>query len=65
MLTLRIITIQGETVQLEVQQAEFVRVCQCPCHQSFRTIDPDQEYIDRNHKQAAYRLRQKLLIIMI
>lgn len=64
MLTIRIVTIQGETVQLDVQQAEFFRNCRCPCALPFRTIDPDQEYIDRNHKQAAYRLRKKLLSVL-
>lgn len=59
MLTIRIVTVQGETVQLDVRQAEFVRVCPC-CRSPFRTIDPDQIYVNANHKHVAKRLRVKL-----
>ena len=48
MLTIRIVTIQGETVQLEVQQVEFVRICPY-CELPFRTIDPDQKNCKPSH----------------
>jgi len=48
MLTIRIVTIQGETVQLEVMQAEYVVVCPY-CEIPFRTTDPDKKYCKVSH----------------
>ena len=56
MLTIRIVTIQGETVQLDVMQAEFVVTCPY-CKLPFRTIDPDRRYCRPSHKTRAYELR--------
>ena len=56
MITIRIVTIAGETVQVDVQQVEFV--CVCPwCKMPFRTIEVDQIYCSRSHKQRAYEIR--------
>ncbi len=57
MLTIRIVTKQGETVQLDVEQVEFVRTCP-HCDLPFRTIDPDQRYPNRSHQQGAYKIRK-------
>ena len=59
MLTVRLVTQQGETVQLDVKQCEFVR--KCPhCDLPFRTIDPDQIYPSRSCQQRAYEMRRIL-----
>lgn len=63
MLTIRIVTIQGETVQLDVRQAEFVRTCPY-CRIPFRTINPDQIYCKVSHKTRAYELRVKAAVTL-
>ncbi len=48
MLTIRIVTITGETVQLDVVQVEFIRICPY-CEMPFRTISPDQKNCKPSH----------------
>jgi hypothetical protein len=60
MLTMRIVTAQGETVQLKVKQAEFVLECpHCKLMgrtiTEFRTINPDQIYCTTSHRVAYWR----------
>lgn len=54
MLTIRIVTEQGETVQIQVQQVEFVVVCPWD-GVPFRTIDPDQKYCSDSHRYMYWR----------
>lgn len=58
MLTISIVLRNGEHVEMEVQQVEFIR--RCPhCGLRFNTIDPDQIYPNRSHQQQAYEVRKR------
>ena len=54
MLTVRIVTLQGETVQLQVMQAEFVVTCPY-CSTPFRTIEVDQKFSSTSHRVMHWR----------
>lgn len=57
MLRIKIVRPDGLIEEIEVVQAEFVRFCP-HCDVKFYTIDPDQTYPNKTHKQRAYERRQ-------
>lgn len=50
MLTISLVLRNGEHVEMEVEQVEFVRICRYrKCRIKFKTIDPDNTYCRRSH----------------